>query len=131
MPSTKTNIMILLFVVITLFSIPVMAEVMDKEMSVSAVWLSAVVGGAIGFIVIHYRWWIGLITLLCFGFFSFGAVAEWYDPHAGPAIGNEAGDRYGIHAWVGLIVVFAAHIAGWISNFKRIERLNRLVKGGV
>jgi hypothetical protein len=73
---------------------PLAAEVMDKEPTVTANWMWAVVSGALAILVWRWRWWLGAVL-------SFVALAGIYfmhqeinDPSVGPAIRVEAGQGY-------------------------------------
>ena len=76
--------------------IPVLVvfEVMDKEPSLSGLALWYVGLCAIAYLASRQRWWLGLLLLPVIGFIGFSNIAEVRDPYVGPAILQEAGQRY-------------------------------------
>jgi hypothetical protein len=67
-------------------AIPVWAEVMDKEPTVTANWTWAVFSAVLAVIAWRWRWWVGAIvsTLALTGIFFM--YQEITDPFVGPAI---------------------------------------------
>ena len=92
-----------------------LAEVMDKELSVPGLWGWAVLWMFAGFLATRYRCWLGLITLPVAAFLPAGALSEFYDPQVGPAIVREAGWTYGLHSYAALAVIFLGHVLGFIA----------------
>ena len=95
---------------------PASAEVMDKELSISAVWGWALLGGLAGVVAIQLRWWLGLITLPMAALGPFGALVEFRSFDVGPAIVRAAGASYGNHAVAALILVTVLHGMAWATR---------------
>jgi len=95
---------------------PTSAEVMDKELSVPAIWGWAILGGLAGVVAIRLRWWLGLITLPLAAWGPFGALAEFHSFDVGPAIVREAGANYGNHAIAALLSVVVLHGSVWATR---------------
>ena len=104
------------FAVISLsciLSTPTAAEVMDKEMSISSIWMWSFVGSIFGFFLTKYRLWVGVINLLLFCTILYSPISEWHDPFVGPAIATEAGKNYGMKAYAAICFLILSHLAGW------------------
>ena len=96
-------------------------EVMDKEPGITAFWVSAVVWGAIGYLLARRRrWWaVPVLVLLAL---SFAAVwSEWTDPYVGAAISPEAGRLYPYHLIASTLLAAALTIVGMV---RRTEQPN-------
>lgn len=91
-------------------------KVMDKEPGITAFWVSAVVWGALGYLLARRRrWWavpiLGLLAL------SFAAVwSEWSDPFVGPAIVVEAGRLYPYHLIASTLLAAGLTIVGMVRR---------------
>ncbi len=73
----------------------VIFEVMDKEPSLFGLALWYGVLCAIAYLASRIRWWLGLVLLPVIGISGFFSnIAEVRDPYVGPAILQEAGQRY-------------------------------------
>ena len=118
-----------IFVSILFFSIPVNAEVMDKEPSILNMWLFAIPLGLLGLIIAAYRWWYGLISLLIAGYICYQPVSEWNDQFVGPAISREAGAIWGFSAYSSFVFVVVIHFAAWILIYLKMRRMKRIDEG--
>ena len=82
------------------------AEVMDKEPSILAHWLSAVVLGGGAIAAWRWRWWAGSLVTAIGVLIVPSFYWELNDSSVGPAIRAEAGNTYVLHyylsasAWV-------------------------------
>ena len=72
------------------FGCRVFAEVMDKEPTITQIWIYAGVGGLVAIAAWRWRWWIGLpySVIWLWGIWAFRQ--EVGDPFVGPAILREA-----------------------------------------
>ena len=101
----------------------VILEVMDKEASVTAMWIGATVIGMGGFFLGRYRYW------LAFPFLALGLLLAWVqigelnDPSVGPHILREAGPSYWTHSYVSfafmLLLPAIGAVVGWARTGKR------------
>jgi len=92
------------------------AEVMDKEPTLAVIWTWALVGGALGFVGWHFRWWLGAgLGLLAASYFV-ALYSEMTDPYVGPAIMEEAERGYVRWSYCAAAVFVILHVAGvWHS----------------
>ena len=82
----------------------VLLEVMDKEPTLTRIWLTFLALGAVaGLLARRWRWTLWLSVPL-FLFFAWAIVAEFTDPYGGPAIRAEAGWRY---VWLSFVAIGA------------------------
>jgi hypothetical protein len=95
----------------------VLAEVMDKELSISDIWL-ALLSGVVVCVLAAALWRWLLVPSLYFGLTEGLAYAwtEWFSPHVGPNIAAEAGDHYGYHANAALSLLLLVHVAAWFLS---------------
>jgi hypothetical protein len=94
------------------------AEVMDKEPSVTANWMWAVVSGALAVLAWRWRWWLGaLLSCLALAGIYF-MYQEIDDPSIGPTIRREAGQGYITQFYLSAAVGCLLHVAAAYSGFK-------------
>jgi hypothetical protein len=87
-------------------------EVMDKEASVPEMWFGAVVFGGIGFWSAR-RWvWPGPLFLAWLAFGLWAVHGELTDRSIGPAILEETGRSYPVHAYLSSALATAAVLTG-------------------
>jgi hypothetical protein len=90
----------------------ILLEVMDKEPTVLGMWCGAVLWGGLGF-VLSKRWWWAAVPFLAFAALGTAAVvSEIHDPFVGPAILQEAGPNYPVHAYVTAAINIALPLVG-------------------
>ena len=70
------------------------AEVMDKEPTLLAIWTCALLLAGLGGAAASLRWWASLLIAACAAILSVGMLLEIDDPFVGSAIGSEAGSNY-------------------------------------
>ena len=76
----------------------ILLEVMDKQASVTDLWVAAVVIAVGGFLLARYRYWL-VLPVLAFALLSaWIQIGELRDPFVGPAILHEAGPDYWSHS---------------------------------
>ena len=101
------------------------AEVMDKEPSLSEVWLVALPAAIVSLIACRFSPWWTLLTVPIFLLYLASFINEVTDPFVGPAILAEAGWTYVAGCSIAFLFVAAAHAAGvwWRRNVvRRIDR---------
>ena len=104
-----------------------MFEVMDKEPSLSRLTLWYVVLCAIAYLASRIRWWLGLLLLPIIGFSDFfGNIAEVRDPCVGPAILQEARQRYVTLSYAMLLTAIAFPIS---AAFRRRKAQRTRIPG--
>jgi hypothetical protein len=100
----------------------VIFEVMDKEPSLFGLGLWYGVLCAIAYLASRVRWWLGLLLLPVIGISGFFSnIAEVRDPNVGPAILQEAGQRYVTLSYAMLLsaIVFPMIAALWQRKAQR------------
>jgi ABC-type dipeptide/oligopeptide/nickel transport system permease component len=106
------------------------AEVMDKEPTLIAIWVSALIGSLVCFWSGQYKWWIPIIIFPIAIARPLGCVIATLDPHVGPAIFNEAGWSYVLQAYAATFLVLFSLIAGVIMGRKKISRIKPKPESG-
>lgn len=102
------------------------AEVMDKEPTVAANWLWAVVGGGLAILAWRWRWWVGVIVSTLALVHPYVMYLEVNDPSVGPAIRREAGQGYVTQYYWSAAVAVALHMVAAYGGLKaRRERRGR------
>jgi len=71
-----------------------MIAVMDKAPSLRAIWAGAAVLGLAGYAAVRFRRWLVLPALALIAIAVWTQLGDLLDPHAGPAIMQEAGLWY-------------------------------------
>jgi hypothetical protein len=115
----------LLHVVLTVFCIApatALAEVMDKEPTLSEVWVLAAIAWVIAFAACRSNAWFSLATAPLPLLYVSSFVSEIADRHVGPAIMAAAGISYVVSCALAFVLVAAAHALGII-----LWRRNRLI----
>jgi hypothetical protein len=83
---------------------------MDKEPSVAALWMTAILLGLLGCLAGRWRRWASLPFIAWLGLSLWAGMGEVHDPFVGPAILREAGPTYTWHLYasstLGLILAF-------------------------
>lgn len=85
-------------------------EVVDKEPSVIAIWIRAIVLGLVGCLAGRWRRWAALPFMVWLGLSLWAGMGEVHDPFVGPAIFREAGRAYPWH-------LFASSMLGFVLAF--------------
>jgi hypothetical protein len=98
----------------TLMGAPLLAvaEVMDKEPSLSEVWLLAIAASAVAFVACRWKPWLALATAPLPLLYLASFIDEVTDRHVGPAIISEAGVSYVVLCSLAFLLVAGAHAAG-------------------
>ena len=79
-----------------------LAEIADKEPSLTKLWLILAGLGMAGVLLSRFRWWAALLVLPGVAIFALAIVGEVTDPHVGPAIRQELGLSYVLQAIVAI-----------------------------
>lgn len=95
------------------------AEVMDKELSLSAVLITCTVLSTVGFLSARFKPSMLLCVVPISLFFCYGQISELQDPYVGPAIVEEAGKYYVYWSWAGIAMIFAAILIGYVFRLKQ------------
>ena len=95
----------------------VLAEVMDKELTISEIWWALLPGLLVCVLAAAVWRWL-LVPSLYFGLTGGLAYAwtEWFSPDVGPNIAAEAGAHYGYHANGALFLLLLMHVAAWFLS---------------
>jgi hypothetical protein len=100
----------------------ILLEVMDKEASVTDLWVSAVIIGVGGFLLARYRYWLALPVLAFALFRAWGHIGELRDPFVGPEILHEAGGDYWFHSYVTITISLVIPMVGAAMGWFRIRK---------
>jgi CHASE2 domain-containing sensor protein len=99
-------------------SIPIIAEVLDKEPSITSVWAFFLAVALIGYLVCWYLpWLIALVfpvALISAGIFA----SELFDPYVGPAIAAES-KAYVIQCYVAMGLAVIMPWIGAVAKWRR------------
>ena len=76
-----------------------LADVLDK-LPGAGVWIGLLPIVAFSWFLSKIRWWAGLFVLPVAVFLAARLVGEFFDPHVGAAIRQEAGATYVVTCWV-------------------------------
>lgn len=96
---------------VLLLTLPAAAEVMDKEPTLSEIWLSALLASASSWIVGRFSPPLAFLVLVP-ALPVLGAVLECHDRFVGPAILREAGFAYFFQAHMALVLIPGMFLAG-------------------
>lgn len=95
------------------------AEVMDKELPLTAIWANLTVCSCLTFMAGYRSLWFLLITLP-FLAISLWQLQEILDPFVGPAIQNEAGPVYLLSSYAQGVVPIGFFLVGyWLKQRTR------------
>ena len=75
-------------------------EVMDKEPSLFAIWISSLLLGIGGLLLSRYKWWLATLVIPIALALALGQILELRDPFVGPHIVREAGYSYVLHSYL-------------------------------
>jgi hypothetical protein len=95
-----------------MFPSAVWAEVMDKEPTLTQVWVVGAVAAVLGFLAWRRHLVLGVAASLLAAVPAWALHQELADPHVGPAILEEAGRSYVIQAYGVMLLCVALHLAG-------------------
>jgi hypothetical protein len=100
-----------------------MLEVMDKELGITGMWIGAALWGGGGFFACR-RWpWAALLLVPVLALADWGLYDEIHDPFVGPAILQEAGAAYPLHAYATSVLTLALIAAGVAAHVRLRARL--------
>lgn len=99
------------------------AEVMDKEPGIVAIWVTALLIAVLGAAAALIRWWAGLLFCAVAIALSIATLLEILDPFVGPAIRREAGAGYVPQVCVAAAAAIVVPLIASIR--KRVKRDNR------
>jgi hypothetical protein len=94
-------------------------EVMDKELSLLAVWGIFAGLGFLSLVLARLKRWLGVVSLPLMAFFASAQVGELLDPFVGPAILEEAGRAYVVQSYIAITVGLLLSL---VSPFVRVRR---------
>ncbi len=100
----------------------VAAEVMDKEPTLTNIWLWTVVGALVALIGCSWRIWVAIISLPLVLLLPGGTILELWDPSVGKDIIEEAGKGYAANVYAAALVVVCAHMIGITLRVRRKRR---------
>ena len=93
--------------------IPILAEVADKEPSLTAIWGSAAFFCLIGFLLQRWCRVAGFAVLPLAGAWAWAIFQELHDAYVGPAILQELGRGYVAQAYIAAMVPFILVTVGF------------------
>ena len=102
--------------------IAVLFEVMDKELSITEIWLSYLVVGVIGFFLCHYRLWL-IAPVVIFTLIFFPALLpQNQDELIRQAILQEAGENYYCNSYPAVVITIVLPIIGALLHVKNYKK---------
>jgi hypothetical protein len=102
------------------------AEVADKLWRPSELLVPAAVSALLAALLIPWRWYLGIPTLLLGVFRPVGALSEILDPQLGPAITREVGSTYLQSALASASIVTAGLLVGILIRAHSKRRRTQL-----
>lgn len=75
-------------------------------------WYGAVLWGGLGFVLSRRWWWAALLFVAFAALGSVAIVSEIHDPYVGPAILQESGPTYPVHAYVTAAITIVLPVTG-------------------
>jgi len=90
----------------------ILAEVADKEPTITAIWTVAAFLCIGGFVLCRWRRVAGLIALPLAALWAWAMFSEIHDPYVGPAILRELGRGYVTQAYVAALIPFVIAASG-------------------
>ena len=100
-------------------TVPLHAEVMDKEPSMVDNWVVAIGTGGLALVAWRWRRWLGALISILFALVATNVLFELRDPFVGPAIRDEAGERYVWHFYASVAVGTALHLMAVAGAYVR------------
>ena len=93
-------------------------EVMDKEPTLVAIWISSIVLGIGGLILCKYKWWMATIVIAIAVVLALDLLLELHDPFVGPAIIREAGSTYVLQSYIASTISIFLPLLGLILKWR-------------
>ena len=107
------------------FSVPAIAEVSDKMLSIPGMWLQAILIGGLAIIAARLRWWLGLPFLIFPLVIALATFERRHDPAMAPAIIEDQGLVYFQYSYasaaLAALMVGIGIWMGW-GRSRRLER---------
>lgn len=103
-----------------------LAEVMDKEPTLTFLWSFFLGIGTVGLLIGMIRWWMCLAVAPFVALFAAVHLGELYDPNVGPDILAEAGREYVVQSHLaifsGVLLPIPGIVPGWISRNRQTAK---------
>ena len=93
-----------------------LAEVADKEFTVSTLWIVALALSAVGFLLVRWRRWAAIVVAMVASVWAFLIVSELRDRFVGPAITLELGQRYVVQSYISAVLPFLFVVLGFLRS---------------
>jgi hypothetical protein len=107
-----------------------LAEVMDKEPTVSAIWQWALIGAVAGYFLCRFRAWLLIGVLPAAALLPLGTCAEIWSFDVGPCILREAGHSYVVQTYLALAVSTLGPLTGATERILRHWSKDRVHRSG-
>ena len=98
--------------------LPLLAEVADKEPTITEIWCIAAFLSVIALVLGHLNRYFGLAVLPFATIFAMGLLDELHDPFVGPALVNELGQSYPAQVYAASTSPFLAVAFGFRARKK-------------
>jgi hypothetical protein len=95
---------------------PLLAEVADKELAVSTLWIVALALSALGFLLARWRRWAATAAVIVASVWAYLIVSELRDRFVGPAIAQELGHTYIIQSYISALLPFVFLALGFVRS---------------
>jgi len=93
-----------------------LAEVADKEFTVSTLWIVALAISAVGFLLVRWRRWAATVAVMVASVWAFLIVSELRDRFVGPAIAQELGQTYVLQSYISALLPFLFVVLGFFRS---------------
>src|SRR6266478_778578 len=93
-----------------------LAEIADKEFTVSTLWIVALALSAVGFLLVRWRPWAAIVAVMVASVWAFLIVVELRDRFLGPAIAQELGQAYVVQSYISAALPFLFLALGFLRN---------------
>lgn len=90
------------------------AEVMDKEPTLSVLWVVGVFGALSGLLAFKKCWWLLFLSSLLTLLFFISMILEVNSVGVGEEIRSEAGEFYIVSVYLGFLTVLLSHLVGFV-----------------
>lgn len=97
----------------------VLAEVMDKQVSISSIWAAAILLGIFGFLACRRYPLASLLVLLVIGSIVYLHLSNIHEPEVARAIEAEAGTSYFLNSYLAVLLVVGFALSGLAVGIHR------------
>jgi len=93
-----------------------LAEVADKEFTVSTLWIVALAMSVVAFLLVRWRRSAAIVAVMVASVWAFLIVSELRDRFVGPAIAQELGETYVVQSYISAVLPFLFVVLGFLRS---------------